>query len=192
MMNYIFSRRLFLMMFFVSLLFLPRTIEAQALPLPETVQRAFSQARIPLLKKRSPIKDFSLPLLGGGTQTLSALKGKVVFLNFWATWCPPCQDEMPSMENLYQRLGKAGLEFLAVDLQENGQDVEAFITENNLNFPIALDEPGRVSRLYGIRNIPTTFIIDRNGMIIANVVGSKEWDSPAVITAFETLLNNGQ
>jgi peroxiredoxin len=173
-------------------MFLPRTIEAQALPLPDAVQRAFSQARIPLLKKRSLAKDFSLPLLGGGTQTLSALKGKVVFLNFWATWCPPCQAEMPSMEKLYRHLEKAGLEFLAVDIQEDTKEVEAFITESSLNFPVALDESGRVSRLYGIRNIPTTFIIDKNGMIIASVVGSRDWDSPAVIIAFETLLNNGQ
>jgi thiol-disulfide isomerase/thioredoxin len=191
-MHYIFPRPLFVTAFFIFLLILPRTLEGQEKPIPDTVKRAFSQARIPLLRKQVPIEDFSLPLLRGGTQTLSGLKGKVVFLNFWATWCPPCQEEMPSMERLYKRLGTAGLELLAVDIQENREDVGAFITDSSLSFPVALDESGRVSGIYGIRNIPTTFIIDRNGMIIATVVGSRNWDSPAVITAVETLLNDGQ
>lgn len=160
-------------------------------PIPDTVRQAFSRAGIPLLKRRVPIEDFSLPLLDGGSRTLSGLKGKVVFLNFWATWCPPCREEMPSMETLYRRLGEAGLEFLAVDIQEKQKPVEAFIREGGLRFPVALDESGRVSGMYGIRSIPATFIVDRDGSIIAAVVGGRKWDGPEVIAAFEVLLNNG-
>jgi peroxiredoxin len=172
------------------LLFLPHSVEAQMRPLPDTVSQAFSRARIPLLKSRVRAENFSLPLLDGKTRALSDLKGKVVFLNFWATWCPPCREEMPSMESLYRRLGERGLEFLAVDIQEKQKPVEAFVKERGLNFPVALDELGRISGLYGIRSIPATFIIDRDGSIIAVVVGGRKWDGPEVIAAFEALLNN--
>jgi thiol-disulfide isomerase/thioredoxin len=164
---------------------------AQEKPVSDGVRRAFSQARISLLRKRVPIEDFSLPLLTGGTQTLSGLKGKVVFLNFWATWCPPCKSEMPSMDSLYRRFRERGLEFLAVDIQEARDSVEHFVSESRLSFPVALDESGRVSSIYGIRSIPTTFIIDRDGMIIATAMGGRNWDTSAVIAAFEVLLNDG-
>jgi thiol-disulfide isomerase/thioredoxin len=159
-------------------------------PIPGPVREAFSRARIPLLKNRALAEDFSLPLLNGGARSLDELKGKVVFLNFWATWCPPCRAEMPSMETLYRRLGEKGLEFLAVDIQEKQKPVEAFIKERGLTFPVALDESGWISGIYGIRSIPSTFIIDRDGSIIAVAVGGRKWDSPEVIAAFEALLNN--
>jgi thiol-disulfide isomerase/thioredoxin len=177
---------------FLCLLLVSPPAVAQMLPTSDTVKQAFSLAGIPLLRSRVPIEDFSLPLLTGGNRTLSGLKGRVVFLNFWATWCPPCREEMPSMETLYRRLGEAGLEFLAVDIQEKQKPVEAFIKDGGLSFPVALDESGRVSGIYGIRSIPTTFIIDQNGLIIASVIGGRKWDSPEVIAAFEALLNNGR
>jgi thiol-disulfide isomerase/thioredoxin len=191
-MNHKITRLLFVGMFVVSLLFLPRMAEAQEKPVSDGVRRAFSQARISLLRKRVPLEDFSLPLLTGGTQTLSGLKGKVVFLNFWATWCPPCKSEMPSMDSLYRRLREKGMEFLAVDIQETRDSVEYFVSESRLSFPVVLDQSGRVSSVYGIRSIPTTFIIDRDGMIIAAAMGGRNWDTPAVVTAFEVLLNDGQ
>jgi thiol-disulfide isomerase/thioredoxin len=159
-------------------------------PIPDAVRKAFSRARIPLLKSRVPAENFSLPLLDGKTLSLGELKGKVVFLNFWATWCPPCREEMPSMESLYQRLGGKGLEFLAVDMREKQKPVEAFIKERDLSFPVVLDESGRTSGIYGIRSIPSTFIIDRDGSIIAVTVGSRKWDGPEVVAAFEALLND--
>jgi peroxiredoxin len=171
---------------------IPHPVEAQMRPISDTVRQAFSRAGIPLLKKRVSSEDFSLPLLEGGTRGLSDLKGTVVFLNFWAVWCPPCREEMPAMEILYRRLGSAGLEFLAVDIREKQKPVEAFIKEQDVSFPVALDETGRVSAVYGIRSIPTTFIIDRDGSIIATVTGSRKWDDPKVIAAFEALLNDGR
>jgi peroxiredoxin len=190
--RFLFSRLLLCGAIVSFLFFVPRPVEAQLRPIPNTVRQAFSQAKIPLLKGRVSSKDFSLPLFEGGTRTLSALKGSVVFLNFWATWCPPCREEMPAMETLYRRLGEAGLEFLAVDMEEQRKEVEAFIREEDLTFPVALDESGQVSEVYGIRSIPTTFIIDRDGSIIAAVVGSRKWDDPKVIAAFESLLNDGR
>jgi peroxiredoxin len=94
------------------------------------------------------------------------------------------------METLYKRFREAGLEFLAVDIREKQEQVETFIREYSLSFPVALDQSGRVSSAYGVRGIPTTFIVDRDSTIIAMSVGGKNWNSPAVIAAFEALLND--
>jgi peroxiredoxin len=168
---------------------LPGQAETNPPALPDTVAAAFSRAGIPTLRKRVAASDFSLPLLAGGTQSLNALKGRVVLLNFWATWCPPCREEMPSMEALYRRLNRRGLELLAVDIQEQRGQVSAFTENYGLSFPMALDTAGRISGTYGVRGIPTTFIIDREGMIVAASVGGRDWNTPEVIAALEALLN---
>ena len=151
---------------------------------------AFADAGIPVLRRKAEPLDFSLPLLGGGTAKLSAYRGKVVFLNFWATWCPPCRAEMPAMETLYRRFAASGLEILAVDCAEKTADVEAFIKNAGYNFPVVLDADGSAARRYGASAIPTTYILDRSGKIIARVTGSLRWDDPKIIAAFETLLKD--
>ncbi|MDR0320969.1 MAG: redoxin family protein [Treponema sp.] len=141
---------------------------------------------------RDPIEpiNFNLFFLDGTAQTLSDLKGNVVFLNFWATWCPPCRIEMPSMENLYQELKDRGLSMVAVNTGETAEQASAFMRESGLSFPVALDRTGSVSGQYGIQAIPTTYILDRRGLIVARMIGSIEWDSPKMIMAFEKLLSN--
>jgi thiol-disulfide isomerase/thioredoxin len=163
---------------------------AAADPVPAAVVKAFTDAGLPVSKDKVDPIDFTLPLLGGTNQKLSDLKGKVVFLNFWATWCPPCRQEMPSMETLYQRFKGQGLEVLAVDCQEEARDVSAFMRRNKLSFPAALDASGMVSGYYGIEAIPTTYIIDRSGKIILKVVGSLNWNNQKIIAAFEVLLKS--
>ncbi|MDR2588878.1 MAG: TlpA family protein disulfide reductase [Spirochaetales bacterium] len=146
-----------------------------------------------VLAKPVSAKDFSLPLLGGGNRSLSSLKGKIVLLNFWATWCPPCREEMPSMETLYNKFKNEGLEFLTVtvDSKDAEEEVKAFMRSLRLSFPVALDPPGKVFALYNVRSIPTTYIVDRNGNIVAGAVGSRNWNSGEVSTAFEALLRRG-
>jgi peroxiredoxin len=169
----------------------PFAAVADPMDLGENVKQAFSKAGLPLMREKRPAIDFSLKRVDGGTVTLSKLKGKVVFLNFWATWCPPCREEMPSMEILYQRFHDQGLELLAVDLMENSKTVSAFLANNRLSFPAVLDTSGRVSSFYGIQAIPATFIIDRDGKIILYTAGGRNWNTPAVIAAFEELLTSG-
>jgi thiol-disulfide isomerase/thioredoxin len=164
--------------------------EARHIP-RETVQ-ALTKAQIQVLDISFPISDFSLPLLNGKTQTLSGLKGKVVFLNFWATWCPPCREEMPDMEKLYQRFKNEDLEFLTVNIQEGKAEVESFMKDFKLSFPVALDSNGDVATKYGIRGIPTTYIIGRDGRIIAAAVGGRQWYSEEMINAFRILLADGR
>ena len=152
--------------------------------------KTFEKAGLRTLKEKIPARDFSLPLAAGGlNQSLGDLKGKAVFLNFWATWCGPCRAEMPSMEALYGKYKEKGLEILAVNCMEKEADVLAFMESNGLSFPAALDLDGKVSGDYGIQAIPTTFLIDRNGNIVVRLVGSIDWYTSEVHAAIEELLN---
>ena len=132
--------------------------------------------------------DFELESLDGGWVRLSTLKGFVVFLNFWATWCPPCRQEMPSMERLESRYSSRGVRIVAVDLQESRRDVEAFVKELGLSFQVLLDPLGEVGATYGVRGLPTTYIISRDGFVVAGRVGGQEWDTPAVTAVLDKLL----
>ncbi|MCL2210449.1 MAG: TlpA family protein disulfide reductase [Treponema sp.] len=155
----------------------------------EDIARLLKNAKIQVYSKTADMEDFTLPLLNGENITLSSLKGKTVILNFWATWCPPCRAEMPSMDTFYKRYKDKSLEILAVDIGENINTVRQFIQKNNYSFPILLDTTRRISSIYGIEAIPTTYIIDRQGKIIGRVVGSIYWDTPQVYAAFDKLLN---
>jgi len=120
--------------------------------------------------------DFALENMQGEKVTLSQLRGKVVIVNFWATWCPPCKAEMPSMEVLHKTFESEGLVLLAVNVEENGRaQVEKFLKESPYSFPILLDNKAEVQKLYGVYQFPESFIIDRNGMIVRKVIGAVHW-----------------
>ena len=161
---------------------------------PPDMAKVFADAGLRLLSQKVSPRDFSLPVLYpatgkmGDALSLGDLKGKVVFLNFWATWCGPCRTEMPSMEALYNRYKERGLEILAVNCREEQGQVLAFMKDNGFSFPAPLDIDGRVSTAYGIQAIPTSFLIDREGKIIARIVGSIDWDTPKIHAVMEYLL----
>jgi peroxiredoxin len=110
--------------------------------------------------------DFELASLDGRKVSLKDLRGKVVLLNFWATWCPPCKAEMPDLEALYREYG-AARDFVVVgaNLEEDAGAVEAFVRERGLSFPVLLDSEGATAGSFGVRGLPATFIIDREGRI---------------------------
>jgi cytochrome c biogenesis protein CcmG/thiol:disulfide interchange protein DsbE len=118
-----------------------------------------------LIRPGQLASDFSLPALDGETVRLSDLKGQVVLVNLWATWCPPCKAEMPTINDFYQAHQEAGFIALIVNVQEDGSTVRAFIEANGFTFPVLLDSRGELMRQYGVRGLPTTFIIDRNGQV---------------------------
>ena len=155
--------------------------------IPQPVIDAFRKARLPLMSKGVKPIDFTVTLLDGTMLKLSDLKGKFALLNFWATWCGPCRAEMPSMEELYQKLEHRGFEMLAVNIMENADIVTEFIRENKIGFTVALDRNGMISRQYGIQAIPTTYIIDKRGLIISKVTGAIDWNTDGIIAALELL-----
>lgn len=117
--------------------------------------------------------DFTLDLLGGGQVSLSELRGQVVMVNLWASWCPPCRAEMPAIESVYRAYKDLGLVVLGVNttFQDSQADAAAFIQGFGLTFPIPLDRDGSVSRRYQLRGLPSTYFIDRRGVIRSVVIG---------------------
>ena len=118
------------------------------------------------------------------------LKGKLVVLNFWATWCPPCRLEMPSMERLYQEFKGEGLEVVAINFMENEKAITSFLKENGFTFPVLLDKNGEISRKYGVHGLPVTYLIARNGNLLARSVGYKDWYKPETRQLIGTLLKD--
>lgn len=134
--------------------------------------------------------DFTLPDLQGRSHRLSDFRGKVVFLNLWATWCPPCREEMPSMEALYRRLKDRGFVVLAVAEDEGGAAVVGpFVTEMQLTFPVLLDPGATLSPRFGATGYPETFIIDRTGRVVNHTIGPAAWHSGEMVAYFEQLLS---
>lgn len=125
--------------------------------------------------------DFSLKDINGKQVNLKDYQGKVIMLNFWATWCPPCRKEMPSMEVLYNKLKGRNFEMLAVNVQEDANTVKDFIIKNKYTFPVLVDPKAEAAVKYQARSIPTTYIIDTKGKLAGGFIGAKEWDTDNVI-----------
>ena len=112
---------------------------------------------------------FTLTALDGKTYDLDALRGKVVLINFWATWCPPCRREMPDMEKLYRRFSSKGLVVLAVS-DEKRETVEDFLKKQDYTFPVLLDPDRKVNSAFGIEGIPNSFLFDREGKLVGQSI----------------------
>ncbi|MDP2776673.1 MAG: TlpA disulfide reductase family protein [Anaerolineales bacterium] len=142
------------------------------------VSRVPSAVGAPLSSSPSPREgflapDFTLDNLQGEKVTLSNLRGKIVVINLWATWCPPCRAEMPALENAYEQYKDSGVVVLGLNVtnQDSESEVPRFVEEFGLTFPILLDRDGSVSALYELRGLPTTFFVNRAGIIRTVVVG---------------------
>lgn len=136
--------------------------------------------------------DFALEIMGKGRVVhLSDYKGRVVLLNFWASWCFPCRKEMPSMEELYRMFGKLDFEILAVNLDKFGREkVSGFVSNYGLTFPILLDKDLKTALRYGVRHIPTTYVIDKNGIIKEKIMGGRNWTQPEFVKKLEALMGS--
>ncbi len=160
--------------------------------------RVPSAVGAPLSSSASPREgflapDFTLDTLDGSKITLSALRGKIVVVNIWATWCPPCRAETPALEKAYEQYKDSGVVILGVDLtnQDSISDVTSFVQEFKLTYPILLDRDGSVGYLYQIKGLPSTFFIDRAGVIRTAVVGGPMSDT-FIRSKIEALLKEGQ
>ena len=152
------------------------------------VKDSTNKLRLELPKTPTAAPEFELKNPAGKQLSLRDLRGKVVFLNFWATWCPPCIEEMPAMERLHQELQKDGLVILAVNFQESAERVKEFFAKHNFTFTALLDRDGKVSELYQAWALPVSVIINKRGELAARAMGSKDWHSAEARQFFKQLL----
>ena len=138
------------------------------------------------LNKTKP-PSFSLKDLNGKKVALKSLKGRPVILIFWATWCAPCKDELPSLSRLAEETAdQVAVLALAMDGEKKSQ-VEAFVRENKINLTVLLDEDGNVSRYYRVGAIPSTFFLDRDGMMVGTAVGQRDWSTPVALSVIKEI-----
>jgi len=148
---------------------------------------ACGESPVATVGKQAP--DFDTVDLKGDVWSLSKLKGQVVFLNFWATWCPPCREEMPSMERLYAKLPKEKFEMIALFNKDDPAAVKNFVAKLGITFPILSDEYNFAGTKYGLTGLPETFIIDKQGVIQEKYIGPVEWDSPEIVDMLMKYIN---
>jgi len=133
--------------------------------------------------------DFTLEDLNGVKVSLSDYRGKIVFLNIWATWCKPCEVEMPAMEKLYQKFQDQNFEMLTISIDTEGKQViEPYMKKWDLTFPVLLDPESKIVQKFNITGVPETFLIDPQGVVFQHVVGPREWDHQLVYHFFEKIL----
>ena len=140
--------------------------------------------------EKNPAPDvFVKSFANGSTLKLSDLKGKVVLLNFWATWCPPCREEIPSMMKLNTLMAGKPFQMVAISIDEGGKPaIESFFKESGFSLPTYLDESGVSAKTYGVTGVPESFIIDKQGVLVKKIIGGANWDSPEAVSYIEGLM----
>jgi thiol-disulfide isomerase/thioredoxin len=137
-----------------------------------------------------PIPDIELTDFQNNKLNLSDLRGSVIFVNFWATWCPPCIDELPSIERLSRNLaGNSEFKMVTILYNDDINRVKSYMKDMNYTFPVYIDYDGYAAEKFGITGVPETFIIDKRGILRNKVIGPSEWDSPYVIEILTKLIN---
>jgi thiol-disulfide isomerase/thioredoxin len=146
----------------------------------------------------APAPQLALPVVGGGRSDLGADHGKVVLVNFWATWCEPCKSEMPGLQQLADELREQPFRLYSVDLQEDAAQIQAFEQQYQLNLYAVIDEDGSATRAYGVRALPSTFLIDQRGILHLQRLGplatggpETMWSEPWLADQVRTLLASG-
>lgn len=149
-----------------------------------------SDARVEYVDAGSMAPPFELPQLGSDAPTrLVDLRGRVVLLNFWATWCKPCEDEIPSMERLYRDLQGEPFQLLAVSVDDGPEPVDAFRKRFGLSFPLLLDPAHEVANAYQTTRFPESFLLDRDGRVVQRYIGPRRWDAPEYVQRIRELVS---
>lgn len=139
--------------------------------------------------EKKPAPSINVVSMDNTQLSLDSLKGKVVVLNFWATWCPPCREEIPSMMALNKAMAGKPFQMVCVSVDEGGkQAVTEFFKNTGFSLPVYFDFTGQAAATYGITGVPETFVIDKNGIIVKKVIGGLDWNSPEVVAFLKGLL----
>lgn len=159
--------------------------------LPPDLAEMLKKSGFAVAEKPISPEDFSLASLDGTRQSLASFKGKIVLLSFWATWCGPCKEELPSVQALYKKLSDKGFVVVAVDIGEEKTKVAQFVKEHNLTFPVLLDGDVAVGSAFGASSIPTNYLLDRSGRIFARIIGfdGTDWTSSQRLDLFDKILD---
>jgi peroxiredoxin len=139
------------------------------------------------IPERPAAPDFELKDIDGQTHRLADLRGEVVIINFWATWCPPCREEMPSMERAAALVEKEGIRLLAVNVGEDEDTIFQFTANYPVTFPLLVDSDSEVTEAWPIRGLPTTFVVDPEGRIAFRAIGGREWDKDGILAPIRAL-----
>lgn len=139
----------------------------------DTVKQTLPRVETPFVAP-----DFTLDSEGGKTYHLADYRGQVVLINFWATWCPPCRHEMPSMNRMWKKIKGKGVQVFAVNVGEDADTIFEFLGSYPVNFPLLMDHDGTIVKKYPVTGLPTTYIVDPEGKVVYRAVGSREWDDP--------------
>jgi thiol-disulfide isomerase/thioredoxin len=150
---------------------------------------SLKMSRLPVGSMAAP---FELTTLDGKVVKLSELAGKVVLVNFWATWCGPCKEEMPSLARLQEKLDPARFALLTVTTDLQRQSIAHFLSQLGVSLPVLFDEDQEVSRSFMVRGLPTTIVIARNGTLVGRAVGPRAWDSPEALALMRQVMENGK
>jgi peroxiredoxin len=156
----------------------------------DRIGHLFKELGIIRLSGIAPPVEIELENLNGKSVNISDFKGNIVFLNFWTTWCPDCRAEMPEMEKLFVRFKEDDFVMVTINLKESSDKVSAFYEKHKLTFNALLDSDGNVGVAFGIRSIPTTFILDKQGGLLGKAMGPREWGGRKATELFQILIHS--
>lgn len=163
------------------------TAVAEAAPTPQDKALMLDVAGKPVAAE-----DFQAKTVDGRTYRLEELRGKVVFMNFWATWCVPCLLEMPAMERLNRKMAGRPFKMIAVNQGDELQQIKKFLADKDFTYDLLLDVDGEIGANYGVNRLPLTYILDPDGNIIRRAIGAREWDQDVVVELLNHLIQESQ
>jgi len=179
-------QRVFLL--FAMFVFALPLAQSKEAPLSEDEKKVLKKLRITPATQWIEAHDFAGKMMDAKSVNLQDYRGRFVLLNFWATWCSPCLKEMPDLENAYNEMGQEKLVVLAVGMGESVEKIKAFFNKYGFTFPLLADNRMKITKLYGVRNIPVTYLIDPDGVVLGRALGVRDWANPDLLAFIDSRL----
>ncbi len=179
-------QRVFLL--FAMFVFALTFAQIKEAPLSADEKKVLKKLRITPATQWIEAHDFAGKMMDAKSVNLQDYRGRFVLLNFWATWCSPCLKEMPDLENAYNEMGQEKLVVLAVGMGESVEKIKAFFNKYGFTFPLLADNRMKITKLYGVRNIPVTYLIDPDGVVLGRALGVRDWASPDLLAFIDSRL----
>lgn len=179
-------QRVFLL--FAMFVFALTFAQSKEAPLSTDEKKVLKKLRITPATQWIEAHDFAGKMMDAKSVNLQDYRGRFVLLNFWATWCSPCLKEMPDLENAYNEMGQEKLVVLAVGMGESVEKIKAFFNKYGFTFPLLADNRMKITKLYGVRNIPVTYLIDPDGVVLGRALGVRDWANPDLLAFIDSRL----